>query len=375
MSAHPRLNVLQICHSYDGPFRSVCRLYTCALADHHITTVYLRGERRADVVEETGGDKVLFLDQGSLKGLKVVTIFRVASLLRKERFDVVIAHRYKPMYIVGLLSHFFPIKLLLGVAHEHGVFKRAARSLFLKYGCRDMNILAVSETVKNDVLEYLPFERIDNRVFTLHHGIDTDYKSELMTRKEARDALGLDQNAWYFGTVGRLVAKKRHEILIDAFARANLPGARLLIVGGGRREQELKQQAEGLGLDDRVAFAGEIAAAWRYLKAFDAFVLTSGAEEAFGIVLLEAMLAEVPVISSDAAGPKEVVGDAGILFAEGDAGDLAANMEKITGMTDEDIDSMTSAASARLLECFSVDAFNQRFWSLPPIARLVDKKE
>lgn len=372
MATGSRLNVLQISHSYEGPFRAVCNQYAGAFSDHHVTTVYLRGKESPDVVEETGGDRVIFLDQVSLKGLKILTILRVASLLRKESFDVVIAHRYKPMYIVGLLSHFFAIKVLLGVAHEHGVFKRFFRSLFLGYGCRKMNVIAVSETVKKDVLECVPFGDTDDRVFTLHHAIDPDQANDLMMRREARQALGMAQDGFYFGTVGRLVPKKQHEILIEGFAEANLPAAGLIVLGGGRRKPALMEQARRLGIDDRVTFAGEVTGAWRYFRAFDVFVLTSGGDEAFGIVLLEAMLAGLPIISSDAPGPKEVVGNTGLLFTSGDSRDLARNMEKLAGMSDEELRAMTSAATARLRQHFSTDAFNERFWSLPPVVHLVD---
>lgn len=372
MATGSPLNVLQISHSYEGPFRAVCNQYAGAFSNHRVTTVYLRGKESLDVVEETGGDRVIFLNQASLKGLKLLAVLRIASLLRKESFDVVIAHRYKSMYMIGLLSHFFPINLLLGVAHEHGVFKRFFRSLFLGYGCRKMNVIAVSDTVKQDVLECVPFGGTNDRVFTLHHAIDPDQANDLITRREARQALGMDQDGYYFGTVGRLVPKKQHEILIEGFAGANLPATGLIVVGGGRRESELKEQASRLGVEDRVTFAGEVAGAWRYLRAFDVFVLTSGVEEAFGIVLLEAMLAGLPIISSDAPGPKEVVGNTGLLFTSGDSRDLSRNMEKLAGMTEEELRAMTSAASARLRECFSMDAFNERFWSLPPVVRLVD---
>ncbi|MDZ7686635.1 MAG: glycosyltransferase [Gammaproteobacteria bacterium] len=62
--------------------------------------------------------------------------------------------------------------------------------------------------------------------------------------------------------------------------------------------------------------------AYRLLKAFDAFVLSSGPLEAFGVVLLEAMLARLPIVSSTAPGPVEVVGDSALTFAVGDDGAL-----------------------------------------------------
>ena len=70
------------------------------------------------------------------------------------------------------------------------------------------------------------------------------------------------------------------------------------------------------------------------VSAFDVFVLSSGTAEAFGIVLLEAMQAKVPVISTNALGPAEVVADAGILFKSGDADDLKRALTFHKGMLD-----------------------------------------
>lgn len=375
MASDAPLNILQICHNYQGPFRMVCHQYAQALSRHRVTTLYLKGKQRDEVEADTGGERVIFLDEGSLRGMKVSTILRVARLFRRNKYDVVIAHRYKAMYIAGVISLFFPIKVLLGVAHEHGVFKRFARSSFVRYFCKDMHIIAVSETVKRDIVRCVPALNLQNRISTLNHALDADLKGNLMTRADARSALGLDQDNWYFGSVGRLVTKKRHEILIDALARLELSNARLVLVGGGPQEISLKQQATRLGLDDRIVFAGTVDDAWRYLKAFDVFVLTSGAEEAFGIVLLEAMLAEVPIISSDAAGPKEVIGEAALLFASGDAVDLAQKMEKTTCMDRKELDHLTHAGTRRLKTRFDVAGFRERLLSIAPLARVVKSSD
>lgn len=173
--------------------------------------------------------------------------------------------------------------------------------------------------------------------------------------------------------MGRLVSKKRHEVLIDALARSGLSNIRVVLVGGGPQESTLKRHVARLGLDSQIVFTGAVNDAWRYLKAFDAFVLTSGAEEAFGIVLLEAMLAEVPIISSDAAGPKEVAGDAALLFASGDAADLARTMARVMNMDRKELDELTNTGCQRLETRFDMEGFRKRLWSIAPLGRLVSR--
>ncbi len=375
MNSGKRLNVLQICHDYEGPFPSICRQYAAAFPGDRVTTLYLRGAKSAEVEKSTGGDRVLFLEEKPLRGIKLSTILRVARLFRKETFDVVIAHRYKPIYIAGVMSRFFPIRALFGVAHEHGVFRRISRSLLLTLWCRDMQVVAVSDTVRNDVLKYAPSLGPAARVFTLHHGIDLSREQSMLDREEARDALGVPRDAFCFGTVGRLVDKKDQQVLLEACRHPALADACVAVTGAGYKEAELKQYVARHGLGDRVIFTGWVRQAWRYLRAFDVFVLTSGAREAFGMVLLEAMLARLPVICSDAPGPAEVVGDAGILFATGDARDLAAKMNLVLAMDNDARECLASKGYERLKEKFSMDAFRERFWSLPPLRDFADERE
>jgi glycosyltransferase involved in cell wall biosynthesis len=141
----------------------------------------------------------------------------------------------------------------------------------------------------------------------------------------------------------------------------------LAFVGDGELMQELKMLARNHGVQDRVVFCGEKDEARRLMKAFDAFVLPSTSEEAFGLVLLEAMAAQVPIICSDAPGPASVIGDAGLLFKCGNARDLTRQLKAVRALTKPNSDEMTRKALDRLGAKFSVSSMSQKIRSLPPI--------
>ena len=103
------------------------------------------------------------------------------------------------------------------------------------------------------------------------------------------------------------------------------------------------------------------------MKAFDAFVMSSTQEEAFGLVLLEAMAASVPLISCDAPGPRSVVGDTALLFRCDDARDLTDKMRFLRQQDRAYLETMTQGAIARLGEEFSVPVMQSRLRSLPPL--------
>jgi glycosyltransferase involved in cell wall biosynthesis len=131
-------------------------------------------------------------------------------------------------------------------------------------------------------------------------------------------------------TVGRLKGDKDQAFLIRSIAR--LPpelGARLMIVGSGPLESDLKRLASDLGVEDRVIFAGEAADPWPYYASADLFVLGSR-EESFGNVLVEALFAGLPIVSTDTTGAREVLdgGRFGVLVARSDPEAFAAAIEQ-----------------------------------------------
>jgi len=359
------LQVLQISHDYEGPFQQVCRQYNQAFDEAEITTVYLRGKALSAVEEKTGGSRVLFFDQqeGSLRGIKLATILRLAALFRDRRFDIVIAHRYKAIYLAGIMSYFFTIPVLLGVAHEHKVFKRLTRSLFVTLWRRRIHIVAVSESVRQDILHYCPSLGLQQRIHKLGNAIDPD-TDPILSRSAARDELALDQHQFVFGTVGRLVGKKEHEQLLLAFAELKETACQLVIVGEGPRRTELEALVKHLGLEDSVSFKGHVNDASRIYSAFDAFVFCSGEKEAFGIVLLEAMLAGVPIVCSDSPGPSEVVGDAALLYESGNSHSLAVQLRKIKELDIEDRVELARKGTEHLMSEHTQTQFSKRLQQL-----------
>jgi glycosyltransferase involved in cell wall biosynthesis len=156
-----------------------------------------------------------------------------------------------------------------------------------------------------------------DKIRTKYNHIDVDQTvSELFKREEARDALGLPRSAFVIGNVGRLHPDKDQATLIKGFAQAlpQLPQPSILVIlGEGKLRQSLEALAEELGASNHVRFQGQVACARRYFSAFDLFILTSD-REPFGMVLLEAMAARVPIIATDCGGAPEILGDTGQLF-------------------------------------------------------------
>jgi|TARA_R100000049_G_C1957666_1_gene119973 glycosyltransferase involved in cell wall biosynthesis len=158
-------------------------------------------------------------------------------------------------------------------------------------------------------------------------------------------------------TVGTLKPVKRHDLLIEAFARlpASL-GAALCILGDGQMREELEQQIDRLGLQGRVLLPGFAVDPGPWYAHSDLFVLSSD-YEGFGNVIVEAMEYGLPVVSTDCpVGPTEIL-------EQGLYGRL---------VPPADIDALTSGMLASLREEPDRDALKRRAkdFSLDAIARL-----
>jgi len=141
------------------------------------------------------------------------------------------------------------------------------------------------------------------------------------------------------GFLGRLVATKGLNTIIEALAI--LPACcQALFVGDGPQQSILQEQAQRLGLGERVTFRPGVPSSQvpAILSAFDVHVLPSRTfpnwKEQFGRTLAEAMACETPVIGSDAGEIPHVIADAGLLFPEGDAAALAACVRRLLDAPD-----------------------------------------
>ena len=148
-----------------------------------------------------------------------------------------------------------------------------------------------------------------------------------VARNEEIDSLWGDASVRVL-SVGALKPEKNHKLLLEAFADfARERDARLIIVGEGPLRPVLEKLADQMGIAERVCLPGFRADPWPFYASAHLFVLTSQSE-GFGNVLVEAMAAGLPIVSTDCAGPREILdgGKWGALVPVGDRGALTHAM-------------------------------------------------
>ena len=209
-------------------------------------------------------------------------------------------------------------------------------------------VTAVSEPVEESFFgKSHPFsvDLLDKGVktFTIYNGVDLsliDEAIERANRRHKREEFGLGINDPAVGIVARLVAWKGHKDLIEAMAIVvkRRPSAKLLIVGWGELESELRDLVSKLNLQENVIFAGRREDVYELLPIMDLFVLPYRYEGFFkgggvGIAIMEAMAARRPVITTDVPGISRAIinGQTGIVVPQGDSAALAEAILELLG--------------------------------------------
>lgn len=151
-------------------------------------------------------------------------------------------------------------------------------------------------------------KNIDNKkVKIINNAVDYEkFKYNEKTREKIRKEFNIKKNDLLIGHVGRFTNQKNHTFLIDIFFEITKQNkkAKLIMVGIGEKEEEIKQKVKDLNIEDKVIFAGFRNNINELMQAMDVFLLPS-LYEGLGIVLIEAQAAGLPSITSDKVVPQE----------------------------------------------------------------------
>lgn len=284
-------------------------------------------------------------------------LVRLTRIFAKERPEVVHAHTYKAGVLASMAGRIAGTPAVVFTPHGH-IFSRGAnipgvpgglKLEVLRWVTRIAQGCADRITALSDLdLEQQVRLRLSaaSKYAVVRNGIDVD--------RFARPRVRLFEGAPVIGAVGRYSEEKGHRYLIEAMAelRRTLPRARLVLVGYGALEGELRGRSASLGLDGIVTFAGERDSA-EVLPAFDVFVQPS-LYESQGLAILEAMAAGVPVVATAVGGVGDVVqdGETGLLVPAADPGALARAIVRLSESSALGT-ALAERASRRVREHFS----------------------
>lgn len=263
--------------------------------------------------------------RANLRG-RVGTVRRMSAELREIRPDVVhvpmgslwLLGLRRPPCPVVITCHSFPSQQMIP-RHDRALARRHARA-------GSATLVANAERLR------LPLDHAigvtPGTSITLPSGTDAEPVEEADEfRALLRESFDIGPDEKVVVSVGRIVPTKRFDLVLAvarSVADAGVP-VRFLVVGDGPDRRALEQRSIDAGLDDRVHFVGPVAEPGGYYLGGDALLSTSDSEGGGPLVVIEALLAGLPVVATDTGGAPDLLADPldGRVAPCGDAESLA----------------------------------------------------
>jgi glycosyltransferase involved in cell wall biosynthesis len=253
--------------------------------------------------------------------------------LATQQYDVIVEDLNKiPLYT----PRWGKTKVVVLVHHLFGptIFREAIPPMAAAVWIAERGISSVYKGVPFEAVSESTAEDLEARgiprknVKVIYNGMDTEF---FTPAPEMRSPFPL------FSYVGRLKRYKGVNLILQAFAKVDIPNARLEIAGAGDFRDELEQLTDKLNLRDRVRFLGYISPEEKrdLLRRSWATVFASP-KEGWGLTNLEAQACGTPAIASDSPGLREslINGETGLLVPHADTVALAAAMKKLATSSD-----------------------------------------
>jgi glycosyltransferase involved in cell wall biosynthesis len=265
------------------------------------------------------------------KGVDYFAFLKVAKILREEKIDIIHTHNTQPFMDGTLGGKLACVKTFIHTDHAR-MFPDKRRYMFAEWVLSQMvdKVVGVSEDTAWNMQKY---EKIcSKKIMVIPNGVDGRSYSFFLDKQKKRVQLGLPSHGPIIGFGGRLCVQKGLTYLLEAMPGIvrSFPDCTLLIAGTGSLEHELKAQAESLGVTSNVKFLGMRLDMPELLRLFDVFVLSS-LSEGLPMVLLEAMAAQCPIVTTNVGGIPSAIKHrgTGLLVEPKKPDDLAAAVIEI----------------------------------------------
>lgn len=287
----------------------------------------------------------------------------VVKAIRKNAPDLIMTYGFNGHFLVLLTKllarHDIPL-----ICSYHGLYQATTKDrvlfeklinhftdYFIKKHAK--SVVSVAEYSKHYLIQKGVHKK---KIYTIHNGIEYCYTS-INCRTKLRAEWGMNKQNILIGTASRLDPAKGVSYLISAIEKLSpiYENIRLIVIGTGKSEGNLREQVARSGLSEKVIFTGFRSDISDCLEAFDIFVLPSLAES-HSISLLEAMRAGKPIVATNVGGNTESVRHLmeGLIVSPADPEELKKAIEKYIQVP-EFAEQMSINAKLRFNNQFTAD--------------------
>lgn len=258
-------------------------------------------------------------------------ILRLASLMRRERFDIVQTYLWTANTWGRLAARLAGIPIVVASERNVDIWEETYKRVIGRWLARSTDcIIANSEAVRTYLLDRggLPADK----VITIYNGVNFERFHAPCDPAVRRQEIGVPDDCVLAGVVARVEPAKDHGTLLQAMSliRERAPQLHLAVVGGGSEEERLRRMTRDLGIADRVHFTGFRTDAAEWLQSLDFSVLSS-VKEGLSNSVIESMAAGRAIAATEVGGNGEVIvpEETGLLVPARDTTSLANALARL----------------------------------------------
>lgn len=308
--------VLDFCRKID---RDKYNVTLCALGD---------GALRCEF-EQIGYKPVIFERR---RRIDFLLIFNLIRLMKRRRVNIIHAHMDMPTIYGSIAGLFAGVRTIF--SSWHGSDKRKNEYIVKKRTKLVYNLLspfvtkfvAVSQEVKSFLINKMGIDK--RKIAVIYNGIDF---TRMMLRKGKTmnlvEEFTVSLDTFKVSMVARLCNVKDYPTFVSAskIVLSQIPNSAFFIIGDGPQRSQLEMYAKDIGVGEKIIFTGFRRDIPEFLSCSNVFVLSTNSE-AFGMVLLEAMMVGIPIVATAVPAIREIIknGETGILVPPKDPNSLAA---------------------------------------------------
>lgn len=258
-----------------------------------------------------------------------ILFFRLCDFFLNSTYDIIHVHIFPSLYWIALMKMCVCFKGKL-IYTEHSTTNRRRNSIYfrildkfvyLKYD----KIICITKDVENQLIKHVG--ALNNKMLVVCNGVNLNNFNQAIQLKKSDLIVNYKPTFRFVTMIGRFSVAKDQKTVIRAIKL--LPDyVHLLLIGDGPLRNECENFVIELDLIEKVHFLGVRKDVPDVLRVSDIGVLSS-IWEGFGIAAVEAMAAGLPTIGSDVEGLSSVIGEAGLLFSQGDYKQLADCIGKL----------------------------------------------
>lgn len=266
-------------------------------------------------------DKINFFED-------IKTIIKLRRILRRLKPDIIHIHGNKANFIAYFACMGIPLKKVITFHNfqrlsKGNIIVRKVSSFINRRISKGATMIAVSHNLKKELVEVDGFN--DSAIEVIHNGIDTEkFKFDTASRLGLRKELNINENEILIGFIGRFTEQKNPLLFIDIARRLVNKKIKFLMVGDGPLKNDVINEIKNKGLTGSFSMLNFVENVNKLYCALDIFIFPSKFEP-FGIVALEALSCNVPIVASMVGGIPEIIknGENGFLFNDSEMDDAA----------------------------------------------------